>query len=127
MRTNKFYILLNEPGDNIVIMLCFDLMQDQALSKSSIGEAYYARKPWLYFFAVVEHKHGQQTKNDVTFYNWDEHQQGSGANQIASAVHNFITERLSRQPRGRSVRLFSDSCTGQNNNFFYGYCSPHAC
>ncbi len=44
-----------------------------------------------------------------------EHQQGRGANQIA--LIDFLKHKLRLNPRIQKIRLFSDSCVGQNKNF----------
>ena len=44
VRAKKFYTLLKELQPDDTITVVFDLMQNQALPKSSIGEAYYARQ-----------------------------------------------------------------------------------
>ena len=67
MRAKKFYALLNEEQDDSVLTVCFDLMQNQALPKSPIGEAYYARQLWLYFLGIVVHRLNEQQRDDVFF------------------------------------------------------------
>ncbi len=92
-------------------------MQNQALPKSPIGEAYYARQLWLYFLGIVKHHPGEQQRDDVFFYTWGEHQQARGANQVASALVHFIDEQLATDNSIKTIRLFSDSCSGQNKNY----------
>lgn len=118
MRSRQFYSKMKEEQDDSVLTLCFDLMQNQALPKSPIGEAYYARQLWLYFLGIVKHRPGEQRRNDVFFYTWGEHQQARGANQVASALVHFIDRELSAEDHGiKTIRLFSDSCSGQNKNY----------
>ena len=114
MRDEKLYTLLKELQPDDTITGVFDLMQDQALPKSPTGYAYYARQLWLYFIAIVEHKVGQQTRVDASFYSWGEHQQGRGSNQVAGSVYDLFIKRLTSDPGTQQVRLLSDSCTGQN-------------
>ena len=70
-RARKFYNLLATREDDSTLVLSFDLMQTQALPKSSIGEAYYARQLWLYILGIIEHKAtgdrnkpGEQSRDD---------------------------------------------------------------
>ena len=70
MRAKKFYGLLNEKQDDSVLTVCFNLMQNQALPKSPIGEAYYTRQLWLYFRGIVVHRLYEQQRDDVFFYTW---------------------------------------------------------
>ncbi|XP_072017397.1 uncharacterized protein [Amphiura filiformis] len=118
VRSRQFYSKLREEQDNSVLTICFDLMQNQALPKSPIGEAYYARQLWLYFLGMMRHRPGEQQKDDVYFYTWGEHQQARGANQVASALVHFVDQELSPNDHGiKTIRLFSDSCSGQNKNY----------
>lgn len=116
-RARKFHTLLDEQQDDSTVTLCFDLMQNQELPRTPVGEAYYARQQWQYFFGIVRH-HGKgstQRNEDVTFYTWGEHQGGRGPNEIGSAILDYLRNKL---PTGtKRVRLFSDSCGGQNKNF----------
>ena len=118
MRAKKFYALLNEKQDDSVPTAYFNLMQNQALPKSPIKEAYYAHQLWLYFLGIVVHRLNEQQRDDVFFYTWGEHQQKRGANSIASALAHFLVEKLNvSDNKVKTVRLFSDSCIGQNKNF----------
>ena len=53
MRAKKFYSLLKEEHDDSVLTVCFDLMQNQPLSRSPIGEAYYSCQLWQFFLACL--------------------------------------------------------------------------
>ena len=53
MRAKNFYSLLKEEHDDSVLTICFDLMQNQPLPKSPIGEAYYSRQLWQFFFVCL--------------------------------------------------------------------------
>ena len=86
MRGNKFYKLMAKKKDTHTLVLSFDLMQNQALPKSCIGEAYYARQVWLYnILGIVEHKAsgdphspGEQNRDDIHFYTWGEEEMAEG-------------------------------------------------
>ena len=123
-RARKFYNLLATKEDDSTLVLSFDLMQNQALPKSSIGEAYYARQLWLYILGIIEHKAtgdrnkpGEQSRDDVHFYSWGEQEMGRGSNQVASALKDFLDRLLANAPGIKKVVLYSDSCIGQNKNF----------
>ena len=118
MRAKKFYSQLKEEHDDSVLTVCFDLMQNQPLPRSPIGDAYYSRQLWQFFLGVLVHQPGKQDKDDVSFYTWGEHEQGRGANSVASALTHFIEDRLTIPHHNiKLIRLFSDSCVGQNKNF----------
>ena len=118
MRAKKFYSLLKEEHDDSVLTVCFDLMQNQPHPRSPIGEAYYSRQLWKFFLGVLVHQPGKQDKDDVSFYTWGEHEQGRGANSVASALTHFIEDQLTIPHHNiKLIRLFSDSCVGQNKNF----------
>ena len=72
--------------------LCFDIMQNMVLPKTSIGQAYYSRQMYLYLFGVVVH-HGEkshQTKDDVHLYVWQENEGRKDTNMIASALSDCL-------------------------------------
>ena len=119
MHAKKFYSLMKEePQDDSVLTVCFDLMQNQPLPRSPIGEAYYSHQLWQFFLGILVHYPGEQNREDVSFYTWGEHEQGRGANSVASALTHFIEEHLATSPNNsiKIIRLFSDSCVGQNKN-----------
>jgi hypothetical protein len=113
----QFFKKLNDVEDNGTVTIAFDLMQNQALPKSPVGEAYYARQLWQYFLGIVRHRASDKTqcRDDVLFYTWSESQGGRGANEIGSALVHYLRHKL---PDGtRHVKLYSDNCAGQNKNF----------
>ncbi len=102
--------------DPTVMTICFDLMQTQPLPKTNISESFYSRQIWQYIFGVIVHygKGTPQNRDDIYFYTWGEHEMGRGSNEIVSCLYHFLRHNL---PAGiRKVRLFSDSCAGQNKN-----------
>ena len=116
-RSRKFYDLLNEVPDDSVTF-CFDVMENLVLPKTPIGQAYYSRQLYMYVFAVVLHRgRGMpQAKEDVYFYTWLESEARKDSNTISSAVFHCLRERDDLLQTISSVRLFSDSCYGQNKN-----------
>lgn len=122
-RSCKFYKLMSTKLDESTLMISFDLMQNQALLKSLMGEAYYARQLWLYVLGIIKHKPsgkrgipGEQSRKDVHFYTRGEQEMGRGANQVTNALKHFLDDRLQRSPEVTKVVLLSDSCVGQNMN-----------
>ena len=117
-RARVFYDLLDRVAEDHVT-LCFDMMQNMVLPKTSIGQAYYSRQMYLYLFGVVVH-HGEnshQAKDDVHLYVWQENEGRKDSNMIASALSDCLKVRLRHKvSMSRGLRLFSDSCYGQNKN-----------
>ncbi|XP_038044993.1 uncharacterized protein LOC119719589 [Patiria miniata] len=117
-RACVFYDMLGRVQPEAVT-LCFDMMQNMTLPRTPIGQAYYSRQLYLYLFGALVH-HGvnsTQSKNDVHLYVWMEHQNKKDSNMIASAVNDCCRVRLNGTLRQKgNLRLFSDSCFGQNKN-----------
>lgn len=117
-RARMFYDLLNNVEDSVTV--CFDVMENQVLPKSPIGQSYYSRQLYMYVFGVVNHHGSQenQCKEDISLFVWMEHQNNKDSNMTASALWHYFTSRQMRERLGRAseLRLFSDSCYGQNKN-----------
>ena len=116
-RARKFYDLLNDTGDKSVTV-CFDMMQNLSLPKTPIGQAYYSRQLSLYVFAVVVHRGrgNGQPKQDVHLYVWQENENRKDSNIVASALNDCLRHHLPGLRDVGLLRLFSDSCFGQNKN-----------
>ncbi len=117
-RARVFYDLLGKV-DHDSVTLCFDMMQNLTLPRTPIGQAYYSRQLHLYVFGVVIH-HGKGSKpavDDVHLYTWMEHENRKGSNMTASDLDHCLRQQLSGVVhRTQRLRLFSDSCFGQNKN-----------
>ena len=109
IRAKTFYKMLKETPQQSATF-CFDLQQVQPLPKLSICEAFYARQISFYAFCItdVENK-------SPNFYCWTENQAGRGAQEVASALTNFLS-RENFDDAVTTIRLFSDGCGGQNRN-----------
>lgn len=108
------------------------MQQNQALPKTNVGEAYYARQMWLYNFGVVIHtakdmireklkgkKLKCRRKKNVFMYTWLESQAAKGSNEIVSALSHFffnVIQPLIARRRYKKIDMFSDVCPGQNKN-----------
>lgn len=117
-RARIFYDLLGRVANDYVTV-CFDMMQNLILPKTPIGQAYYSRQMYLYLFGIVRH-HGEnshQTKENVHLYVWQENESSKDSNMIASALNDCFKVRLEGEIRqSKGLRLFSNSCYGQNKN-----------
>ena len=117
-RARTFYTRMNEVPDGSVTV-CFDVMENLVLPKSPIGQTYYSRQLYQYVFGVVVHhgKGSRQTTDDIFLFTWCEHQNKKDSNMIASALYACFTDRLcGTLLDATQLRLFSDSCYGQNKN-----------
>lgn len=116
-RARQFYNLLNDVGDSFTV--CFDVMENLVLPKSAIGQTYYSRQLYFYVFGVVHH-HGRgesQSRHDIHLYTWLEYENSKDSNMIASALqHYFTAVAADNLSLCQCLRLFSDSCYGQNKN-----------
>ncbi|XP_041365380.1 uncharacterized protein LOC121380568 [Gigantopelta aegis] len=113
----RFYDSLNNVEDSFTV--CFDIMENLVLPKSPIGQTFYSRQLYLYVFGVVHHR-GRglpQGKDDIHLYIWLESQNRKDSNMVASALNHFFISVVGDQlKRNQHLRLFSDSCYGQNKN-----------
>lgn len=116
-RARVFYTLLNAVEDTVTV--CFDMMQNLSLPKSPIGQTYYSRQLYMYVFGVVVH-HGErslQALSDCHLYVWLENQNRKDSNMTASALDHCLRTSLAEDvQQAGHLRLFSDSCYGQNKN-----------
>ncbi len=113
-----FYDLLGKV-DHDSVTLSFDMMQNLTLPRTPIGQAYYSRQLHLYVFGVVIHhgKGSKQAVDDVHLYTWMEHENRKGSNMTASDLDHCLRQQLSGVVHHtQRLRLFSDSCFGQNKN-----------
>nr|XP_022908544.1 uncharacterized protein LOC111419891 [Onthophagus taurus] len=115
-RSKAFFQQLNLKPENS-ITINFDMMQNQPLPKTQIGEAYYKRQIWYYLLGVIIcDDHGKLNQENVFFYRWLESDGGRGCTEITSCLwHFFKTNIISRNIK--NIRLFSDSCSSQNKNY----------
>ena len=116
-RARVFYDLMNVT-EEAAVTICFDMMQNLSLPKTSIGQAYYSRQLSMYVFGIVVHhgRGGSQSKDNVHLYVWQEYENRKDSNMIASALNDFLRHHLPTLNDARTLRLFSDSCFGQNKN-----------
>lgn len=124
LRAKRFYELLRQDEGEGVIKICFDMQQNQPLPKLSISDVYYMRQIWLYNLMIMVHaSDGSQNKEDMFAYTWTENLSGKGSAEVASALLHFLEnlEEKYTNPdfngvKPHTLKLFSDSCSGQNKN-----------
>lgn len=119
-RAKRFYQELKKFSED-TLTINFDLMQNQPLPKTPIGEAFYARQIWYYIFAVVIHgETGVLNRDTVHFYRWLETDYGRGSNEIISCLNHFLNHVVVPMLSSgtiKKLRLFCDACVGQNKNY----------
>jgi len=118
LRAQRFYQELRSTRDG-EITVCFDMEQNQPLPKLPVSEVFYARQVWIYNLTVMI-KEDHQGKDNTHIYTWLETEAGRGANEVCSAVLDFITwldvRYAAEGKTGLTLRLFSDACASQNKN-----------
>lgn len=116
-RGRKFCDLLNAVEETFTI--AFDVMQNLVLPKSPISQTYYSRQLYQHVFGAVHHRgHGQiQRKEDIHLFTWLENQNKKDSNMVASALRYYLGTVVQHElGEHDTLRLFSDSCYGQNKN-----------
>ncbi|KAK0135729.1 hypothetical protein N1851_028406 [Merluccius polli] len=119
----KFYDLLSAVEETFTI--AFDVMQNLVLPKSPISQSYYSRQLYQYVFGVVRHRgHGQnQRKEDIHLFTWLENQNKKDSNMVTSALQYYLGTVVQCELREyNTLRLFSDSCYGQNKCVINAFC-----
>ena len=115
-RARQFYESMQQVQNTYTV--CFDVMENLVLPKSAIGQTFYSRQLYMYVFCVVRHRgQGQeQSRDDIHLYVWQEHENKKDSNMIASALNHYFNIVGNDIVTHRMLRLFSDSCYGQNKN-----------
>ena len=117
-RARTFYNKLN-PRCPDSLTIFFDVMENLCLPKTAIGQAYYSRQLYLYVFVIVLHtgERSEQSLDNVLLYIWREHQGSKDSDIIASAVNHALKHKFAaRLEAVKTLRIFQDSCFGQNKN-----------
>ena len=90
----------------------FDLDKTLPLPKLSTSVCFYMRQLWLYNLGI--HLIAGNRK-EVHFQHWTEGESGRGVTEIGSGILLFLKNA---QITEGTVYAWSDSCSGQNKNFF---------
>lgn len=116
LRAKKFYQIMKS-DETSVLKVVFDMQQNKPLPKLNVGEVYYARQIWFYNLAILIHD-GTLNKDNVWFYTWTEKDLPRGSNEVVSCLANFLLQLEGKIQPGQysTLRLFADSCSGQNKN-----------
>lgn len=67
LRVQRFFKELNTWPENTIV-INFDLMQNQALPKTEIGEAYYSRQLWFHTFGIVIHQPDKKLNHETIYF-----------------------------------------------------------
>lgn len=96
--------------EEYVEAICMDYIKNLPLPNIATNDVYYKRQ--LSFFGFNVHC---LSNADAIFYAYTEVIAKKGSNEVVSFLDNYITEFL--DPRIKILRIFCDSCGGQNKNF----------
>jgi len=95
-----------------VTFLTFDMQKTMPLPKLTTSVAFYLRQLWLYNVGI----HVTNSKeNKAYFHIWSENEAGRGCEEVGSCI---LTLLLSSNFKGKRLVAWSDSCAGQNKNFY---------
>ncbi|XDV42680.1 hypothetical protein PO909_011298 [Leuciscus waleckii] len=93
----------------------------------TLNDTYYSRQVYFYVFGVVRHRGRAepQSRHEINLYTWLEYENSKDSNIVASALQHYFTSVASADLRQcQRLRLFSDSCYGQNKNINVLCCLP---
>lgn len=119
-RADSAYKSLDNDGktgevDKDTVCLCVDLEQVLYCPTLTHGNVFYQRQLSCYNLCV--HDKG---KNKSMMFLWDETKGKRGSAEIASCILAYVThyfEPLANNNKKRHLIIWSDRCTGQNNNW----------
>ncbi|KAK0154986.1 hypothetical protein N1851_002689 [Merluccius polli] len=108
----QFYDALNDVVDSFTV--CFDIMENLVLPKRTTpGNFIFMCSGW--FVTVAEEN--PRVGRILNLYTWMEFENSKDCNIVASALQHFFSIVAQADLRHfQSLRLFSDSCYGQNKN-----------
>lgn len=95
------------------VFCTFDLQKTLPLPKLSTNVAFYLRQAWLYNLGV---HFISNVKDHPYFFIWTEDQGRRGCEEVSSSLLAFMdAANISKEDH---MIFWSDSCAGQNKNFF---------
>jgi len=103
---------LRAQSSDDIYMITFDLQKTLPLPKLSTSVAFYLRQIWLYNVGIHLTCKG---RSQPYFSIWTEADGGRGCSEISSSILAFVDCNI---PKGSQLTALSDSCCGQNKNFF---------
>ena len=92
--------------------ITFDLQKTLPLPKLTTSVAFYLRQVWLYNCGIHV---ASSAASGSYFHLWTENEAGRGCNEICSCILAFLDKT---GMHGGHLTAWSDSCAGQNKNFF---------
>lgn len=101
--------------DKTKCYITMDLQQTMPLPKLSTSKAFYLRQMWFYNFGIHCVTH---LGHKSYFFNWTEDVANRGSNEIGSCLLRFCKLIKTEQPQIQHLIIWSDSCGGQNKNFY---------
>lgn len=90
--------------------ICMDFQKNLPLPNITTNDVYYKRQLSFYSFNI----HRLSDAHSV-FYTYTEQVACKGANEVCSFLHHYVNEYL--PPQVKHLKIFCDSCGGQNKNF----------
>jgi len=90
--------------------------QNQPIPKLSVSEVFYSRQVWIYNLTVMV-KEDHQSKDNTHIFTWLETEAGQGANEVSSAVLDFITwldGTYTSEGKTGLTETVSNACASQN-------------
>jgi len=94
-----------------IMYVTFDMQKTLPLHKLSTSISFYLRQLWLYNIGI----HMVMKNETRAYFNlWSEDEAGRGCEEVGSALLAF----LDNSDFGGNLIAWSDSCCGQNKNFF---------
>ena len=95
-----------------VTYITFDMQKTMPLPKLSTSVAFYVRQLWVYNVGI----HVTNMKeNKAYFHIWSENEAGRSCEEVASCI---LTLLQTSSVKGKKLVAWSDSCSGQNKNFY---------
>lgn len=98
--------------DPSFLLISFDLEKCLPTPNLTCSEAFYKRLLWTYNLTIFDYT----PNSEAVCYMWSEDTGKKGSNEIASCLYDFLQNALKKNPQIQEVKLYSDSCAGQNKN-----------
>jgi len=106
----KYRVLAQESDD--IYYATFDMQKTLPLPKLSTSAAFYLRQLWLYNLGIHLVK---KDDSRAYFQIWTEDEGQRGCEEVGSGLLAFVE---AANLRGKQLIVWSDSCGGQNKNFY---------
>lgn len=125
-KAEKFYEIKRKARKNSkrtpeVMCIAMDFQKNLPIPNLSTNDVYYKRQLSFYIFNI----HELPSKKSY-FFTYDETVAKKGSNEVTSMLHHYLTHLMN--PEVRHLKIFCDSCGGQNKNYCvlkYLYAAVH--